>query len=555
MWTEVRHLLWLQWLLLRSTVKRGSRQDWARLLGILLLAVMTLPGIFLLAGLLMIGYRLLDLATAAELLTVALTGVFMFWLATPLANQQLTESFDLPRLLPYPVSFGGLALGSLLTSLLSFGPIAIAPFLISIVVGFPRSWITMPAVAFSTFLFFLALMLVKLLLDDVLDLIAEDRRLRAAAIFLSMMPILAIYTAQLYVQTTGFSNQPAGSPVGGPLLGPARVIASLKPSRYTFWLPSGWAARAIATAASGDWRQWVGWSSVLLGFIVLATWGHLMLLRKLYFGELVLSAPPHQQRRRATVARIPSLPWLSSPRLAQFWALLQVDLRGLVRNPVTTRMVIAPLLAVLMLFFFSRSGVPTLPMALAMGAFIAYVLAMNPGHNQLAILDHRGLGTLLLSPVDRRLILISHNMALLLVAVFAALLLGGGLVVLTGNWLALPAGVLSAFCCQLLFNGLDNLTAVYLPYRMDMEKGRAAANEGRTNFMVMVILLVALPLIATPPALMLVLSYLLWRPGLWMAIPGAIVYSVVVYVVLLYQATRAFRQREERLLLAIVDGR
>jgi hypothetical protein len=218
-------------------------------------------------------------------------------------------------------------------------------------------------------------------------------------------------------------------------------------------------------------------------------------------------------------------------------------------------MLIVPLMFGLMAFILQRQGIPTLIPALGLGVFLSYLLAMNPGHNQLAILDHRGLGALLMAPVPRLYILAAHNTVLVLVSLAATCLVSLLFAVASREALALPAGLAGALLTGLPFVGLGNLTSVFLPYKVDLERGRAAANEARAPLLAVLPLTFGLPLVAAPAIALIVVPWLLYRPALVVTGPLALAYSLGIYLVMLKIAARGLARREETVLQAVTEGR
>ncbi|MCC7355689.1 MAG: hypothetical protein IT330_18260 [Anaerolineae bacterium] len=551
---EMRTILWLQWRLLRNTVRRGSRQDWGRLAGLGIALVLMLPAFLIFAVGLILLYRRLPSNTAYQLLSVVLSGVLLLWLTTPLAQASLTEPFDLPRLFGLPVRLHTLAVGSLIVNVFTIGFVLTAPLLAGAWVGFAHLNLSLLVNAMVLLTFFALLVVLTALVNDVLDLIAEDRRLRNVAVFIGSLPFIAYAFGQFYYQSRFFASIREGDP--GRAVSPWEIIDALKPARFLRFIPSGWVAEAMAGAMQHQWGSVLFYTALLALLLVVAVALHVFLLRQLFFGDLVrwqVAAPRRSGLRRLPEA--PRLPFISRPVAARFWALVRVDLLNMQRNPMTGRMLIAPLIFGLFTFLLQRQGVSTLIPALSLGVFLSYLLGMNPGHNQLAILDHQGLGALLLTPIPRAYILAAHNAAVLLAALAMTFVVSVFLVIVNGDPLTLPIALLGAFLSGFPFVGLGNLTSVFLPYKVDLERGRAAANEARTSLLAVLPLTFGMPLGAAPAIMLIIVPWALYKPALIIALPLALAYSLGVYAVTLRIAARGLAQREEAILQAVTEGR
>ncbi len=555
MWTEIRHLLWLQGRLMRSSLRSGNRQDVLRTISVGLLMLLLIPGIIGFNALLVWIYRVLDPVASAEVAALVLSFLILSWLISPASNQQLVEPFDLPRLFQHPISLAGLIAGSLAVNTLSLGFLSTLPFALALIAGFPRSFFAILPISLSSLLFLAGMIIFKSLMDDVLDLIAEDRRLRMLAVLLALVPVLFIFGGQLYFQA---SFMPGGAEPNlniRTLADLNRFIIDVRPSQYLIWQPGGWIARAVGAAATGDYRAWLGWSGVLLAFVGAGLLLHQAMLRRLYFGELLRFRVSGQTGGDKVGADGWRLPIVSARTSHAFWGLLRADWRSFNRNPFTVRMAIVPVMLGLMSIFFGRTmpGPPVLS-SVTVAGFTVMVLTLAYGHNVFGVMDNPGLTTVLLAPVRPRLLLLSHNILLtatvLVLAAIAGLLVAG----LNRDWLALPAALGATLGLQLPMLATCNLTSVFLPYKVDLERGRAAANETRTSMIAVFAVMGGAFLLAAPAALSVILPILFLPAFLPPGILIAAVYSIAVYVGVFYLAGRAMEARGDRIVAAISEG-
>jgi hypothetical protein len=415
-----------------------------------------------------------------------------------------------------------------------------------------RGLLSVLPIAISALLFLAATLVIKALIDDVFDLIAEDRRLRMLALVIALLPVIVLVGGQFYFQSSviGFN----GEQVQGinSVADLNRFIVDTNLSRYLIWQPGGWIARAAAAAAQGAYGSWLLWTGALLAFVLVGYAVHYGLLRRLFFGELVRV----RARQRASDERVraagPRLPLVAAQTSQAFWGLLRADWAGFIRNPYTIRMAIAPvILGMMAVVFGSTMPGPPAFFAALIGAMAVLVLTMSYAHNIFGILDSPGLGSVLMAPVHLRLLLLSHN--LLLTAAVVALAIGVGLLVglINRDWQGLLALVGAALLVQFPMLSVCNLTSVYMPYKIDLEKGRAAANESRTSF-IAVFGVMAGAFVLTAPTVILVLVP--WQLLGWPLLPGVVaaaLYEAVVYALTFWWAGRALEQRGPQIMAEI----
>jgi len=278
------------------------------------------------------------------------------------------------------------------------------------------------------------------------------------------------------------------------------------------------------------------------------------MLSKLYFGELVHVQAKGQSSNKKLRAAGPRLPFVAAASSQALWAFLAADWRGFKRNPYTIRMAIGPvILAIMAVFFSSTMPGPASGIAALLGFTAVTTVTLSYGHNVFGILDSPGLGTVLLAPVPARWLLVSHN--LLLTALVAVLSFGAGLLVaiVTRDPAAPFAALGAAMLVQLITLSVCNFTAVLLPYKIDLEKGRAASNDSRTSVISVFVVLGGMGLLVLPIIIAVTGSGLLLRT----VIPGgvaAIVYAVVVYAGTTVLAGQLLESRGARVLAEISQG-
>ncbi|MCX7851734.1 MAG: hypothetical protein N2383_03015 [Caldilineales bacterium] len=545
---ELRTLLWLQGRLLRNSLRRGTAQDTGRLVGVLFLGVLMVPGLLVMAVVMAVGLRLTDIVLGGHILALAFTFILLIWLTMPASQQQMTEPLDLTRLFHLPIAFRHLVLASLVLNSIGLTALSTGFFLLAAIVGFLRAGWQAAPMALSALAFFGVVVVLKAVVDDVLALAAADRRLRLLIIVVSLAPVLLIVYGQLSFQI--------GLLGGGPPPDPAVYLAQFDLLRWVSWAPSGWLAQAFVALRRGGWWPWLGWTMALLAVLVAGLGLHLRLMRRLFFGNLWRVA----MRRRSAPRRSRLLAWASAlgrrrPWLGDWLVLLWKDWLNFARSPITARLFFLPVILCLAGYFFGRvSLLPGWSIGLGLAGFTAFFVTLM-AHDQIGTYDHVGVGALLLSPAPRVLILLSYGLLNLAVAV--ALALAAGLTA----WLARGEPVVLGYALalivplQLVCNGLTHLTSLVFPYYMDLERGQAPLNEAKASFFTVFSAMVGMPLLTWPIVLPVGLGRLLapaWTP---LFLGFALVYGVAAYALLLKVAARLFPSREEKLVETMLARR
>lgn len=536
---ELRTLAWLQRRLLVNGLRSGSRRELGRVAGLALLVVISVPYILFLGGGLLIALRTLPPERSTPLLASAFTFLSLMWALSPMANQQLLEAPSLRRLLPHPISLRGLVIGGLATSAASFIAIVTLPFLTAVLAGAARGPGSAAQIAVAGGLCLAMLVALKAVVLDMLDLAAEDRRLRQAVTAGIGLVFFGFVMSQMGLSDFGRTES---TPFFDRMTG----------SAFLLWLPPGWFAGAVGAAMTGDAAGWALRCALLAAAAGAGAWLHGRLQARLYFGDAwhtrgaaAAAERPLRERRR--------LPGLSAGDSRALRALVRKDWLNLRRSPLTSRVAFLPVMFGLMAFFGTRNlAPPPAAVGLVIGgasAFITTAFAVNG----LALLDHRGLGSLLLTPVRRKLVLAAQGVLFVAVATLFAATAGAGAALASGGPEAVVAAVAAAAVFQLAFAGLGHLGSVYFAHYVDIERGQAEASG--TAFAGTFVILVGVPIVAAPIGAGLAACWV-WAPRwLPLALLAAMAYAAVVYAGLLAWATHALSAREDRLYAEIVEGR
>ncbi|NPV06957.1 MAG: hypothetical protein HPY83_03205 [Anaerolineae bacterium] len=562
MGAEVRTLLWLQWRLTLSLFRSRRAEMLARvgrLLFGLMLLVLSLPAFgFMAVGL---GLLLANLSPRAafELATLANAGILFVWLLLPASyDTSLVERFELSRLFVHPVSFRGLVAGSTLVSLFSLVGFWTALLLAGEVVGL--AWHApgaLPLIALAALPLFAVLVFSGRLMEDVYDLVAGDRRLRAVMLTLLslpfLVPVFGNFLIQLLTQEYGSLRTFLGPLLDLPDLenlgfveAVEVLLLALRSSRFLFWLPTTWAAAGMAFPAMGRWLARLGSLALALGAAAVLLWAHGSLVLRLMRGAAV--------RLGGEVVR--SQRWNRSwPGPPEFWALFLKDWIYLRRGRASRyTFLAAPIVAVsfggLAVWLTHGFTDPGSPWRQALPALVGALLAVAANlatssitSNYFGTVDREGFATLMLSPVDRRYVLVSGNLVALLLTMAQTLLFLAIIAGLARTWTVLGAGTVLALLLNLSTAPLYTLAGIIGAKRQDLEQW----NRDAGNLWTLLAWVIGTP----PVLLLLVVPYLLGRPALVVTLPVAIIYSAGLYLVTLKPLARLLDRRADRILQAV----
>ncbi len=563
LWEELKTLFWLQWKLTVAQFRSRRARDRWQILNLILALLMLFfvfpiflgMGVALAAGMIFLSPR-----AAFELAVVANVGILFFWLLLPASsNSQLVERFEMSRLFAYPISYRGIVVGSTLISLVSMTGIWTLPLILGQVIGF--AWhapLALPLILLGALPVFALLVLSGRIVEDLFDLVASDRRLRAAMLTLLTLPAILLWIGQYYLQfvTQEFQELPAflDIPLVHRLLeaqGPSEFLEILAPSRVLLWLPPGWVTGGMGLVAAGELGRGLLFLLLSLGFVGALLWLHARVTRRLMEGAaLTLGAERVRSRRFA----------VGLPGPATFWALFSKDWLHLRRNPMPRRLLLATIFMTIALLLsllrIPDEGLEAPEILLASLAFItvlfllvmtAQVVNTGLGANYFGIVDREGFGTLALSGVDRRYVILSADLTTLLfgLALYAVPLLV--VTIRTQRWHIIPLGFFTALCMQVGGAPAYRLASIIGPYRANLKFSTGTRRSGNLWGIVAW-------LIATPPVIALIaVPYVFWRPGLWITLPLVALYSVGLYLLTLKPLARMLERREYRILEAVTS--
>jgi len=555
--SELQTLFWLQWKLTRSMFRGRRVADRLRLLMLLSRLAMflfSIPTSVLIGCGLAVGMILLSPEAAHELATLTNVCIFFIWLSLPASyNSQLAERFEMSRLFAYPIRFRSIVVGSTLMSLLTITGMWTALILLGEIVG--MAWhrpLALPLILIGALPTFALLVLTGRIIGDFFDLVAGDRRLRTLVLSLFSLPFVLCWLGQYAIQyaADSFSRPPWFARI--PFLqgleslsqadSPTEFLETLRASRLLIWLPPGWATAGMGLALRGEWGRQLALVALSTAFVALLFWAHAGITRRLMQGA-ALSIGTERVRARRRWPRLPGPP--------AFWALFHKDWTYLWRSPMPRRLIFSTLMAMVAMAIplFSKApsrlgeGPPLIVGAFAV-TLVSMVVNMGLAANYFGVTDREGFATLAFSSVDRRQVILSANLTVLLFAGALYLAVTLGIALLTRRWTVLPLGLYLGLCMQIGGTPAYNLAAIIGPYRAQLRFG---GDRQRANFWgILAWFLSALPVLA-----LIVLPYLFWRPGLALTLPLGAIYCLGLYVFALKPLARLLQRREYAILEAV----
>lgn len=507
-------MIWLRWRLLQN---QWSRHGLGAFLALLVAVAGVCLGVGSFVGMFLVAVHVLGSAPplVVDLVWFALDVAFLFFWATGLlAELQRSESVDLQRLMHLPVALGQLFVLNYVVSHLTLSVVIFVPAMLGLVLGLAWARASAPL-----------LLLVPLALASVAMITAwtyclrgwlaammnDPRRRRAIVMGITLVFVLVLQLPNLFFNV--LDAGPAAAPP--PADGEAAPAPAPPPEWYDdeellaervllaqqvippLWLPAG----AHALAEGRPWPALV----YTAGCLAVAAAGLLRAYRstlRAYRGEggARSAAPPSiatTGTARFLEARLPGVPeqaavvalatlrsYLRAPEVKMAWAVsffvtLLIGASFLVRAETALPMAVRPFVVV------------------GVAAWSLFMLIQFLA-NQFGF-DRDGFRALVLSPVDRRLILLGKNLANLPIMVAS----GGTLVVATALWLRLPpltllATLLQLAALQLLVGIAGNALSIVLPFRIEGGSMKPTKMPFTAMFVIGVCQLILLPLVMTP---------------------------------------------------------
>ncbi len=578
---QLKTILWLRW--------RLTRNQWARSGGLgAVLAVLVGVGALVLGALSFAGgllgaiYGLREAAPFVVMMVwLVVTGAFLFfWMIGLLAELQRSETIDLQRLMHLPVALGQLFVVNYLTSHLALSILLMVPGMIGLAIGLviARGPLMLLLLPLALAMVFMITAWTYCLRGWLAAMMTNPRRRRTIIMGITLAFVLLGQGPNLYFnvirRNAGPSPRTAATPEEAQRRREDRSAAMRKLRDRLFtaqrfipplWLPAGTQALAEGRALPA-----------VLGTLGCFTLGALGLRRayrstvRFYQGETGGKAvartgtapvsPAAAAAARAGVRflelRLPIVP-------EQAAALALATLRSLLRAPEVKMAWASSFIVTVILgsslFLRSASKIPDVTKPFVAGGAMAFSIFMLVQFlaNQFGF-DRDGFRALILSPAERRLVLLGKNLAGLTVGATSGTLL----LALVSIWLRLPPLALVAALFQLatllLLAGLvGNLLSILVPYRIQSGSMKPTKMPGLA-MLVMVLCHLLFPL-ALAPVFVPPLLELLWRMAGWpAAVPVNLICSVALaalmafgYWLALEPLGRLLQRRETKILRVV----
>ena len=493
--------------------------------------VVALPALALFSALsALAAFALVRLVSRADpglllpVLSAVATLVGLSFVLSPLfAGIAATETHDLSRLMPYPVPLATLVASSLVANLLQPTVLAQLPPLLALALalGGPRLPLAFVGLGLGLLLVIAAGQTVGIALHA----LSRNRRVHDRVLFAGIGLGVLLSLAPVLVLSRGGSA--------------ARRLLMTLLERDVFVLsPFAWSARAAVHAGRGDVLGFLGWSAAAAVALLSAVGLSTAIAGRLYRGELDTG----EAGGRSARARI-RLP-------GAIGALVEKDLRVSWRDPrlkaVTLSGVVGPLL---LLFLLGQGSSGVGPLQLLLVASIAGLGSV--GSNALA-LERQGLGLLFGFPVDRLVLLVGKNAALVVMRAPVLLSLSLAALVIAGPVVA-PAVATVVLLAQVLASAADNYVQILFPIPMPAA-GRdpnapIAGTRGLAAAAVSLIAMTATLAVIAPFAFLAWLPQLLGETWLFvLTLPLALAGACAVYFMATSGAARLLVRREPELL-------
>ncbi|MGA2542583.1 MAG: hypothetical protein ABSG78_13620 [Verrucomicrobiota bacterium] len=577
-WDQLKTILWLRWRLTRNQMTRSK--------GTAAVAAIVTGGVCVLGGASFVGALLAGMNGLAQAKPVVvwavwfgLTTLFLFfWMIGLLHEIQRSESIDLQRLLHLPVALGQMFVINYLASHLAISIVIFVPAMMGLALGL--------AISRGPAMLLLAPLAVGMvcmisawtycLRGWLAMLMSNPRRRRNVTMAIVLAFILLGQAPNLYFNVFHRYNVPKTS--ASPEQTKQQIQAWNSHNRQTWdqlrwaqkfipplWLPVG----ALALADGRALPALLG----TLGCFALAALG----LRRAYQGTLRFyrgesggkvtvqikpdrmpaAAPaPAKVGSRFLELRLPGVP-------EQAAALALTTFRSLLRAPEVkvawATSILVPLIVGGSLLFRSNMKLPEAAKPfMATGAVVFSVFMLVQFFSNQFGFDRDGFRALILSPADRRLILLGKNLACLPVgAAFGLLLLLLVAVRLQLSPLMFLAALLQLAAVLLLAGLGGNLLSILVPYRIQQGTMKPTKMPGLAMLVLMVCHLL-FPL-AMAPVFVPPLAEFLWQMA---GGPNAVPVNLILSVTLVALTALAYwqalgplgrlLQRRETSILAVV---
>jgi hypothetical protein len=496
-------LIWLKWRLMRNSLRSSKAvvNRVASILGMLLALALSLI-VALVLGI--VSYALsqphtldvfrrtaareLPSAASAEFILFSIFGlVYLMWATVPLSIGG-SKQFDAGKLLMYPITLRKLFAVDFMSELTTLHSVFAVPAVLAMCIGAglgsgnlaPAMLTAIPAILFGVAL--------SKWLSTIIGSLLRRKRARGET-------IIALIGA-----VAGLGAAIAGqlAPV---LFKHADSVRSLR------WTPPG--AAAFLLVGQTDDRL-----AHTIAFLTLSVYAVILIIATYWIARRAALGVESRQKRKAPVQRNTNAEGYAGWQLpfipAELSAVIEKEMRYAMRNAQVRMMALLPLiLIVIRVVNFQRLGHTrprigedflTYGSGLVATGGVLYVFVVFAGLSCNAFaFEEGGMRALILSPVDRRIILVGKNIVLAsIVLVFAAVLLIFNTIIFRDITVAdLPFNFLSFIIFAAISSTIGNWLSIRFPKHMRFGKRMNVSGVAGILLIPMMIVLAMPPLLAT----------------------------------------------------------
>jgi hypothetical protein len=575
-WSQLKTILWLRWRLTRNQWARGG--GLGAVIAVLAGLGTIVIGVVCFAGAAVLGAVFGQTQAAPNVIMgiwLGLTAAFLaFWMIGLLAELQRSETIDLQRLMHLPVGLGQMFIVNYIASHFALSIIVAVPAMMGLAIGlvFARGLEMALLVPLALSMVFMITAWTYCLRGWLATLMANPRRRRSIIMGITFAFILLSQGPNLYFNvihredhhssrqstTDRDARHTAEREKFNQLLAMQKFIPPL-------WVPIG--AQGLAEGRV---------LPALLGTLGCLGLGALGLRRayrgtvRFYYGETGGMAParikpakpagaagaPAKNGSRFLELRLPAVPEQAAVlALATFRSLLRApEVKMALGSSFLSMGIIGAMVFLRSPPHLSDATKPFIATGVAAFSIFMFVQFLA---NQFG-LDRDGFRSLILSPADRKLILLGKNLACLPIGgAFGVILLA-----LSSVWLHLPLLVFAATLLQLaamlLIGGLaGNLLSILAPYRIQPGSMKPTKMPGLA-MLAMILSRMFFPAVMTP-AFVPPLAELLWRMAGWPdMVPVNLILSLLLAALMVFAYWQTLSplgrllQRRETKILGVV---
>jgi len=548
--SQLLTLIWLKWRLMRNSLRssKAIMNRVASILGMLVALTLSLM-VALILG--FVAYALSQPNTlgqafrrsatsalpSAEFILFSILGfIYLMWCTVPLSIGG-SKQFDAGKLLMYPITLRKLFAVDFVSELTTLHSVFAVPAILAICVGTGLGKGNLTAALIAAIPMLLFGVALSKWLSTTIGSLVRRKRARGETIIALIGAIVGL--------TAAVAGQIA--PI---LFEHAESLRSLR------WTPPGAAAFILVGEEANDPVVY------LVAFVTLSAYAVALIVATYWIARRAALGLEGKRRQRVEVERGTTagysgwqLPLIS----AELSAIIEKEMRYAMRNAQVRMLALMPLILIVVRAINSRRWATGRPPAsedfltygsglIATGG-VLYVFVILAGLScNLFAFEKDGMRTLILSPVDRRKILLGKNIAVAVLAlVFSVILLILNTIVfrdLTPRTLLFI--VLSFVIFAVISSMIGNWLSIHFPKRMRF--GKRMNVSGVAGFLLIPMIIV----LATPPLLAALVGYLARNIYYeYLALLGLALMLVGLYSLILDVHGRSLAKREINILEAV----